>query len=161
MNGTKLSALAPPRKMEGQALLLFGLAQRYSCQSNAGIPSQWNRFLPHFCNIAGQVGRIAYGVVHNFDEAGNYDYLCAVEVREFPENPPDFVRLRVAPQTYAVFEHKDHISSIQASWKLVWDEALVASGHKAADAPFFERYGENFDGRTGLGGVELWVPIRA
>jgi AraC family transcriptional regulator len=32
---------------------------------------------------------------------------------------------------------------------------------KAADAPMFERYDETFDPRTGLGGVELWVPIKA
>lgn len=31
----------------------------------------------------------------------------------------------------------------------------------AADAPLFERYGENFDGQSGMGGVELWIPIEA
>ena len=34
-----------------------------------------------------------------------------------------------------------------------------ASGERIADAPNFELYAEDFDGRTGLGGVEIWVPI--
>jgi AraC family transcriptional regulator len=28
------------------------------------------------------------------------------------------------------------------------------------DAPFFERYDERFDPRTGMGDVEIWVPIK-
>jgi predicted transcriptional regulator YdeE len=30
-----------------------------------------------------------------------------------------------------------------------------------ADAPDFERYGEDFDAQTGLGGVEIWLPLSA
>jgi AraC family transcriptional regulator len=30
-----------------------------------------------------------------------------------------------------------------------------------ADAPNFERYGPDFDPRTGTGVVEIWVPIKA
>jgi hypothetical protein len=28
------------------------------------------------------------------------------------------------------------------------------------DAPVFELYPKEFDGRTGLGGLELWVPVK-
>ena len=31
----------------------------------------------------------------------------------------------------------------------------------ALDAPDFEQYGEEFDGRTGLSVVEIWVPIKS
>ena len=34
------------------------------------------------------------------------------------------------------------------------------AGFQAADGPAFERYDEKFDGRTGLGGYELRVPIK-
>jgi AraC family transcriptional regulator len=37
---------------------------------------------------------------------------------------------------------------------------LPGSGHIPADAPVFERYDERFDGRTGMGGFEIWVPIK-
>jgi AraC family transcriptional regulator len=95
--------LAPPRVVESGELLIFGLGQHYNCQSNAGIPSQWDAFLPHFGHIPGQQGRIAFGVICNFDDAGNYDYICGVEVSAFPAHPPEFTRLRIPPRTYAVF----------------------------------------------------------
>ena len=160
MEQTTITPLESPRVTQGPALLLFGLSQHYGCQSNAAIPSQWDLFLPHLGNISGQVGKIAYGVVYNSDHAGNYDYLCGVEVTEFPSEPREFARLRISPQTYAVFRHRDHISSVNNTWKAIWNRGLADTGHQPADAPAFERYGEEFDGRTGLGGLEIWIPIK-
>ena len=153
--------LAAPRIVENEALLIFGLGQRYHCQSKAGIPSQWDRFLPHLGHSPGQAGNVAYGVICNSDDAGNIDYICGVQVTEFPSHPAEFTRLRIPPQTYLVFEHRDHISAIAGSWSAIWNQALPESGYAATDGPAFERYGEEFDGRTGLGGLELWVPIQA
>jgi AraC family transcriptional regulator len=31
---------------------------------------------------------------------------------------------------------------------------------EAADAPFFERYDENFDPLTGNGGLEIWIAVK-
>ena len=102
-----------------------------------------------------QVDKIAYGVIHNSDDAGNCNYLCGVEVSEFPTDPREFTRLRISPQTYAVFLHTDHISTVGATCSAIWNEGLPDSGYKAADGPWFERYGEEFSGRTGLGGLEI------
>lgn len=161
MNSSTVTPLSPPRITQHKAMLILGLSQGYGCPAKAGIPSQWDRFLPHFCNLPGQVGRIAYGVIYNPDDAGNFDYLCGVEVTEFPSHPLEFTRLQVPPQTYAIFEHREHISAIEATFKAIWDQGLAACGRKAADGPSFERYDERFDGRTGFGGLEIWVPILA
>ena len=63
-------------------------------------------------------------------------------------------------QKYAVFTHRDHISTIRRTINTIWNHWLPASGLKAADAPNFERYDENFDPLTGNGGLEIWVPVR-
>ncbi len=159
MQPTTISPIAPSRVVEHEAILIFGLGQHYSCETTAGIPSQWERFLPHFCNIPGQVGRIAYGVMCNADEANNFDYICGVEVTEFPSHPKEFTRLRIPPQTYAIFLHADHVSTVNATCNAIWNQGLPDAGYTAADGPWFERYGEEFDGRTGLGGLEIWVPV--
>ena len=162
MEPTAQVTLVPPRIVECGALLIFGLGRHYECGAKAAIPSQWNAFLPHLGHIQGQVNEtVAYGVLCNFDDSGNYDYICGVEVREFPAHPEEFTRLRIPPQTYAVFEHRDHISSVAATWKAVWEQGLRESGKRATDGPAFEKYDERFDGRTGLGGLELWVPVEA
>ena len=152
--------LAAPRIVHGDAMLMFGLAERCPMVGSPAIPSQWNRFLPHLGHIDGQIGSVVYGVIYNADDSGTYDYLCAVAVREFPTHPAEFTRLRIAPQTYAVFEHREHISAIASTWKAIWEQGLAAAGLKASDGPAFERYDENFDGRTGLGGLEIWVPVQ-
>jgi len=149
--------LAPARVVREDALLIFGLGQRY--RTNAGIPSQWDRFVPYLGTIRNQVGKETYGVICNPDEAGSYEYISGVRVSEFPDEPAEFSRLRIPPQTYVVFDHKDHVSSIGATWRAVWDHAITDAGYQASDGAAFERYGEQFDGRTGLGGAEIWVPI--
>jgi AraC family transcriptional regulator len=160
MNEATSAALASPRVVKCDALLIFGLGQRYH-RTNAGIPSQWDRFLPYAGNIPGQVGRETYGVICNTDDAGSIDYICGVEVREFPSQPPEFTRLRIPPQTYAVFEHQDHVSTVSTTWQAIWNRGLSNAGHQASDGPAFERYDERFDGRTGRGGFEIWIPIVA
>jgi AraC family transcriptional regulator len=44
-----------------------------------------------------------------------------VEVSEFPSHPAKFARLRIPPQTYAVFEHREPISAIGGTWKAIWN----------------------------------------
>jgi AraC family transcriptional regulator len=153
--------LEPPRFEHSPALLVAGLCERYTCENLAGIASQWQRFLPYFGHVPGQVGRIAYGVISNTDEAGNIDYLAGVEVADFSRLGPELARLRIPGQRYAVFRHREHISSIRATMFTIFNRWLPQSGHEVLDAPELERYGEEFDSRTGLGGLEIWIPIRS
>ena len=161
MDETLMTTLEPPRFEDGRPLLIVGLGERYTCESSKAIPSQWQRFGPHIDNIPGQVGKVAYGVCCNSDEAGNFDYICGVEVYDFNDVPAEFARLRIAPQRYAVFRHRDHISSIRRTVNTIWSKWLPESGHEVADAPDFERYDESFDPRTGNGGLEIWVPLKS
>src|SRR5271165_6929263 len=115
MQTATTTRIAPARIAERDAMLIFGLSQHYAPQSMAGIPAQWERFLTHFGHIPNQLDKVAYGVIYNADEAGNFDYICGAEVSEFPSHPSEFVRLRIPPQTYAVFQHSEHISNIGAT----------------------------------------------
>jgi AraC family transcriptional regulator len=160
MDQTVTENIAPPRFVNSKALLLVGMSARYSCESSAGVPSQWQRFLPHFGNVPGQLDRKAYGVKYNFDDLDNFDYLCGVEVADFTRVPQGWTNLRVPEQRYAVFTHSGHVSTIRRTWKAVWNAWLPTSGHDVSDAPHFELYDETFNSQTGMGGLELWVPIR-
>ena len=76
------------------------------------------------------------------------------------ELPPELTRLRIAAQKYAVFAHRDHISTIRNTVMTIWNRWLPESGHEVADAPDFERYTDSFDPRTGKGGLEIWIPLK-
>jgi AraC family transcriptional regulator len=160
MNETATTTLEAPRFETTQALLIAGLADRFSHDSSAGIPALWQRFNEQIDHVPGKVGGVAYGVCFNTDDAGNFDYIAGVAVRDFSDVPKEFARVRIPPQRYAVFRHAGHISSIRSTVSAIWSKWLPASGFRAADAPFFERYGKEFDPRTGLGGFEIWLAIK-
>ena len=160
MDSTLTDNLHAPRFETSRPLLVAGISERYSHENGAGIPNQWQRFHQAVENIPGRIGKVAYGVCCNGDDAGNFDYIAGVEVSDFSDLPREFHSVRIPEQRYAVFTHRDHISTIRRTVNTIWNHWLPASGLKAADAPNFERYDENFDPLTGNGGLEIWVPVR-
>ena len=160
MDETLLTTLEPPRFENGQTLLIAGLSERYTSEIAAGIPSQWQRFEPYLGHIPGQIGRATYGALCNSDDAGNTEYISGVEVSDFARIPKEFSRLRIPEQRYAVFTQREHVSTIRRTWFTIFNKALPEAGLKPAGGPEFERYGEQFNGETGTGGFEVWIPIQ-
>jgi len=161
MDSTLLDNLKPPRFETGKALLVAGLGERCTHENEgAFIPNLWQRFHQTIDNVSGRIGNVAYGVCCNADDAGNFDYVSAVEVADFSDLPRQFQSVRIPEQKYAVFTHSEHISTIRRTVNTIWNHWLPASGMKAADAPNFERYDEKFDPVTGNGGLEIWIPVR-
>ena len=160
MNQSVLTDIAEPRFESRNAFLVAGLSARYDYENcGGGIPAQWQRFAPYIGNVQGQIGSDAYGLRYNSDDSG-LDYLCGVEVGEFSQLAPELSRVRVPANRYAVFTHRGHVSTIRSTWAAIWNKWLPKSGHQLADAPDFERYGREFDARTGSGEVEIWVPLK-
>lgn len=153
--------LAPPRIVPvAKAQMMAGLQVRYHCGSNpTGIPGQWQQFQPWIDNLPASEPGVAYGIVVNVDDDGNMDYMAAVPVGNARDIPKELTCLELAPQTYAVFEHSGHISSIGATCSAVWSHQLPERGMTPLKAPALERYDQRFDPHTGNGIVELWVPV--
>lgn len=161
--------LTEPRYVSSGPVLFAGLRQHYASDMS-GITAQWQRFGPYIGRIPGLLGRVAYGVWYNVDGATQaMDHLCAVEVSSADNLPSDFTTLRVVPHRYAVFVHPGHVSTISRTVGAIFHSWLPASGHEHSSGAepsnnealaFFERYGENFDPRTGEGDIEIWIPIK-
>jgi AraC family transcriptional regulator len=160
MDSTALDHLKPPRFVTSKPLLIAGVGERYNWEGSAAVPGQWQRFHQTIHNVPDRIGKVAYGVCCNGDDAGNFDYIAGVEVSDFTDLPREFARVRIPEQRYAVFTHSEHISTIRRTVGTIWNHWLPSSGLKAADAPNFERYDEKFDPVTGNGGLEIWVPVR-
>jgi len=161
MDSTALETIEPPRFETSNAMLIVGIGDRFSHENAAGIPGLWQRFGQSIGNIPHRIGQVAYGVCCNGDDAGNFDYIAGVEVPDFSDVPYEYMRVRIPGQKYAVFTHRDHVSSIRRTINTIWNHWLPSSGFQIADSPNFERYDEKFDPATGNGGFEIWVPIRA
>jgi AraC family transcriptional regulator len=153
--------LPEPRFVDAPPMLLVGMLKRYNCEAVGEIPAQWARFAPHLGTIPGEVTGAAYGVCHNHDSDGNFDYLSGVEVRDFTLAPKEFARLRLEPKRYAVFSIDAHISTIRDAIHTIWSRWLPESGLQPAQAPDFERYTAKFNPANGFGGYEIWIPVQA
>jgi AraC family transcriptional regulator len=160
MTETVTTDLEEPRRETGAALLIAGQRTRYSSETIAGIPMQWQRFVPHISTIPGKLNGMTYGVCCDFDAAGHFDYVCGVAVSSLSGLPNDLSGVRVPASQYLVFRHRGHVSGIHATWQAIMDRWLPSSGFQLADTPNFERYTEDFDPDRGTGGVEIWLPVR-
>lgn len=158
--------LVPPRFENGKPLLIAGLRKIYSTAEMRDIPAQWQTFAPHIGKIHRQIGRTAYGVCWQAADNVNIEYLSGVEVSTFAGLPNDFTVVSLPAAKYAVFPHRAHVSKLYETCDAI-SRWLPESGHQAAaeadaETPaFFERYSEEFDSQTGMGGMEVWVPIKS
>lgn len=151
--------LAPPREEQGPPLLIAGLGERYTFETNLGIPALWARFVPRLGRIPHTIGTETYGVCCNSDGDGNFDYIAGVAVCSTQDLPGDFVHVDLPARRYAVFTHRGHVSGIRDTVYSIWNHYLPASGYRVLAAPDFERYGSAFCPDTGTGEVEIWIPV--
>src|SRR6266481_2852495 len=157
--------LEPPRMENGKALRIAGLREHYTPETMKDIFQLWMHFAPHIGNIPGQVDRAAYGLCFNALSPGGMDSLAGVEVSASSGLPSEFSVAIIPVQKYAVFSHREHVSKLYETLDAI-DKWLPGSGLKASsgtpEAPsFFERYSEEFNPQTGMGGVEVWIPIQS
>jgi AraC family transcriptional regulator len=157
MNTQTNARIEEPAIVDGPALLLAGISRTYS-GTNAGMPAQWGEFQPWLGHVPGQRGNTAYGVLYNDNESG-IDYLTGVEVASTASLPDTLAHLAIAPQRYAVFQHRGHVSTISATWQAIWSQWFPRSGYQAVAAPMLEKYPGTFDPVTGNGGFEIWIPV--
>ena len=151
--------LSEPRYEQGSAMLLAGLSESYTLETRGKIPAQWERFAPSIGKVPGQIGHTCYGVCWNVSPGGKFDYLSGVEVASDKGLPAEFVTVPIPARAYAVFPHRDHVSSIDKTLDKIWSEWVPQCGLKIAAAPCFERYSEEFNPQTGMGGMEIWIPL--
>lgn len=151
--------LEAPRFVDGKAMLIAGFGRRFEYGAIDGIPLLWQRLQPHLGHIPNEVAGADYGVIVNSDDKG-FDYIAGAEVSDFSGVDEEMMRVRVPAQRYAVFAHRGHITTLRSTMHAIWREWLPASGFQAADAPLLERYGPEFDPRSGNGGLEIWLPVK-
>jgi predicted transcriptional regulator YdeE len=153
--------LDPPKFENRKDVLIAGPNVTYSFETRSNIPALWNRFAPHIGKVTGQIGKSSYGVCWNYKPGIGFDYLSGVEVSNTTGLPAEFSHVRLPAARYAVFTHREHVSAIPKTLDAIWKKWLPNSGHEATGAPAFERYTEEFNPHTGMGGTEIWIPIKA
>ncbi|MEJ0023736.1 MAG: AraC family transcriptional regulator [Alphaproteobacteria bacterium] len=153
----KQTALTPPRFVSAGPLILVGLIERQSLGRVETIPTQWGDFMQSYEEVADVADEIPVGVSFIPDDEGAFDYACAVIVGRADSIPAGLKRIDLPKQEYALFEHAGHVSTIHNTYLAIWDQGV--DGRDLADAPSLEKHKPAFNTRTGMGGVEIWIPL--
>lgn len=152
--------LTPPRFEKGSTILAVGLAKHHLFGKPHDIPNQWQTFMATlYADIPHRRETAPISISGGMDDDGNFEYICAAEVTKFGKTPRGLIEVTLAPQRYAVFTHDGHATQIGATYNAIWNEWLPANGERAAEAPCVERHLPTFNPQTGMGGVEIWIPV--
>lgn len=155
--------LAAPRIVDGEPLLIAGLAERHDCLKPEQVPAQWQRFTPFIDAIPNGIGMSAFGVVSElFHGSDSFQYLSGVEVTDVFDLQPELTALRLPSGRYAAFSHDGHVSRMRSTIHTIFNREVEQLGLEIGDLPnFIEYYGPGFDPQAGVGDVEVWVPLRS
>ena len=143
-------------------LLIAGLREEMNEDSGKSIPLLWKKFAPFIGATTHQLGRNCYGLCVASDTSQQaFYYMAGVEVSDFADVPPTLSRVILPSQRYAVFPHNAHVSQIKQTIDAIFDQWLPNAEvkHMNQSLHFFERYSEVYNPQTGLGGMEIWLPV--
>lgn len=151
--------LSFPQFVDRPETLVGGLNASYTMETRTRIPQQWNHFAPRIGSVPGQVGGDSYGVSWNFKADSDFQYLAGVAIADAALLPADLTSVVLPAGRYAVFQHSGHVSTMARTLDTIWSKWVPKCGLNISPGPCFERYTTEFNSCTGLGGMELWIPL--
>ena len=160
MSAIEKSDLPSPRIETLDAFTIAGLGAQFEPGKAAGIPALWQKFNDYFGHIPGQADKTAYGLCAMQPGKPGFRYVAGVRVTGSADIPPELETIQVPAQSWAMFRHEGHINGIAATVDAAFRTWLPTSGREVGGFPdVLEFYGEDFDPETGLGRVEIWLPL--
>jgi AraC family transcriptional regulator len=158
-NATKIE-LEEPRLEKWDAITIVGLGGRFRLDETQNIPALWQKFQEYEGSL-GEIPGLWYGVCGEWsDDREDFLYMAGAGVTRTDGLPPELLVYRFPAQTYLVFRHDRHISELMQTMDAIFGCYLPEHGYDAMRmATYFELYDEKFDPMTGLGGLELWMPV--
>ncbi len=142
-----------------RAMQLHGLNRSYTMESRIAIPQQWEQFIGQAKSLPNAMQSTFYGVSWNSKPNSDFDYLCGLELESNQSLPAEFTKLELTQRRYAIFLHTSHVSAIPKTLETIWCKWTPDCGLKIARSPSIECYTADFDAQSGMGGMEIWIPL--
>lgn len=159
MDKSRFVNVAKPELKDIFMFEIVGLGTHCTFDNISSIRPLWQAFNQREDEVENVPNAAGYGVCHGADKEGNFSYLAGVEAKNQSAIPSGMERLSIPAGKYAVFVHEGHISDIGNTVYTIWNKALPDLGLTLRQAPDFEKYDKRFDGKTGRGLVEIYIPV--
>ena len=152
------TAALEPRIEQHSALHLVGTICDYAFADGdmlRALPMQWAAFGPKIPSPPSGGEPVSFGVALAAEDPGCFRYMTAYPVEPGVKPPPGMSLVTVPAGSYLVFPHHGHVSTLNETVS-----AACAGRRPAKGLPsFLEYYGPKFDPATGLGDIEVWLPL--
>lgn len=159
MSQVPQQAVPQPRYEQLGQLDIVGLPKNFTAETRDQIPLLWERFAKWIGHVPHQVNNVTYGVVRNNDKGRGFYYMAGVAVSATTAVPDDLRLVQLPAQSYAVFTHQGPVSQLFQTMCAIYTQWVPSTSDELSDSACFELYGEDFDPQTGLGTIEVWLPI--
>ena len=146
--------LAPPVFEEMPQRRIVGLMRRYTMETRVAIPQQWadyNATTP----MPEPLPEGWFGVCRGVGSKGDFDYLCGVQGKKAEGQS----EIRLSKGRWARFATSTHISLMGAAFEELMGHWVGQTGLIRRKGAMTEFYPPAFDGASGYGGFELWLPV--
>lgn len=140
---------------------IAGINMSYSMENRSGIPQQWASFVSRAHELNAIDPAVMYGICWNTKPSTEFDYLTGAQVHDTSHLPAGMISIKVAGLRYAVFAHTGHVSLLPKTIDSIWTKWVPECGLPISAAPCFELYTQDFNPSTGMGGMEIWIPLEA
>lgn len=140
--------------------VIAGVDGDYDMETRAAIPTQWANYNAMGYPEDQMVADEYYGVTHDMRPDGSFGYICGMQLKKDGAVPVALTTQTVPAGNYAKFRFSDNVSSIGRQIERIMNDWLPNSGYEKTEGPMVEFYGADFNGRTGDGGFEIWIPVR-
>jgi AraC family transcriptional regulator len=166
-----MTDIKPPRLERFGPLVLAGFLRHHRLPRDTedmyrAVAAQWREFAEVAHVIPALPPRLGHGVALSMvDGADHIEYFCGFVVPSKTRVPQGFDTLEIALLQCAVFQHTGHVALLRSTVDLVFGTVLPLAGLAPAGAQmgapqFIQRYNAAFNPETGLGGLELLVPLK-
>lgn len=131
------------------------------------VARQWRDLLRSAYKFAALLPPLGYGMGFRFDPAADHlEFFCGFTLRSKGRVPTGLHCVEIPDITCARFRHSGRISLLRPTLNAIFETGLPQAGLKGPDKDsdlpsFILRARPSFSPLTGLGGVEILVPVKA
>ncbi len=143
-----------PRFETRPQVRLAGVARRYTMETRAKIPKQWEEFASDLGSAV--MGIETFGACYDFKDDG-FSYLCGF-VDDGRIDTEGLDHLILPAGEYAVFDHDAHVSTISDTWSAIFEAWMPEAKVSPGEGPEFEHYAKDFDPAK-PGRVSVCIPV--
>lgn len=147
-----------PRIEQRPSLHLIGSICDYSLSDGdmlRALPLQWAALSPLIPRPAAGVEPVTFGVALPVQDPSCFRYMTAYPAAA-DDTPPRGLSLVTLPAgSYLAFQHDGHVTTLHRTVSAACEGRRPIEGLPG----FLEYYGPDFDPATGLGDIEVWLPL--